>query len=279
MPFRTQDLSRRHALILTAYAPFGASLARADNGITITPRGTVMDGMPIADCASIDQIVGRLKDEAGRSDTMSQKDADSEVQSVLAALNKRAAVKNKAKEAAGKSSKDLALAACAAAVDLVVAACIAKQDFVCIASAHGVKLAGGAAVSAVQLMNAKTPTEQAEVGIAFVKDRGTIFVTLIGDLKPMPLHDAARTALERIAQVAQAVSEAGDNFAAAKTALNNATTALDALATAYEPALISEKKFREFRKRHFEAQLWFLGVLKSGYADCRISGSLPVPTP
>ena len=233
----------------------------------------------VADCDAIKRLDNNFRQEAARSATMPSAETDAEVGAIVAALNKRKTVADATQAALAAGKLDLALTAADSILDLVVAACLPEQNQLCIASAYGVKLVGGAAGSAVQLYKTKNGTEQAKVGIAFAKSRMALFRQMANDLKPRPVHDAALKTVERVVKIGVRLAKSGAKVLEAKADFDAAVAALAEMELGYGWTLTNEANYRVFRRQHFEAQRWLPQILLMAYpVTCR-TDSVPLPLP
>lgn len=240
---------------------------------------TQIPNVNVADCQALVQFDADLAAEAASSATMSEVALDAEVTTILNALKRRQIAKDKAQEALVKNNKKLALDAIGVIIDITVEVCVMSRNPVCVGSAYGVKVLYDTASFGIQLYDAKSPMESAQVAVAFGKGRIALFTDIVDALKPKTPAESAKRALEVAVRVSQTLSEAASDVDDARTNLQAAVNELDTLQSLYDKVLINTASYRKYRAEVFQARRFLLGVLSSGYAaqGCRVDTPPPLP--
>ena len=220
---------------------------------------------PVADCAALAKLDQQLLAEAARSASMQDAELDEEVRKINDALNRSATIAQKAKDAFTQGSKKLAMDAVGATLDLALDICVTTGNPACIGSALGTQVLYGAVELSVQLYEAKTPAEQAEVAVAFGKKRAVMFTSFVKAMAPATPGQKAVRALRRMARVVITLQSDASTVFDAKADLDEAVEALTELNALYGPILVDRATYRAFRKADFESRRFLIGVLRSGF--------------
>jgi|GEM_PF-3877181 len=240
---------------------------------------TPLTNVNVADCQALAKLSAELLAEANDSATMPAARLDAEVITIFDALKRRQNAKDKAKEALAKNNRKLALDAIGAVVDISVEVCVMSRNPLCIGSAYGVKVLYDTTSLGIQLYDARTPTQAAEVVVAFSDKRIALFTGVVDAVKPKTPVESAKRAIEASVRVAQTLSESAADVAAAKADLQAAVSELDTLQALYDKVLINTDSYRKHRAEVFQARRFLLGVLSAGYAaqGCRVNALPPLP--
>ncbi|MDU9393323.1 hypothetical protein [Pseudomonas sp. zfem002] len=247
----------------------------------ISRINTLIANASVANCAELAQFEAYLQDQISLTATMSEKALESETLLIFAALDRREAARKKKEQALAQASRTLALEAIDAVVDIAVETCVMSRNPVCIGSAYGVKVVVGSVNFGIQLYDAKSDTERAQVALAFTENRIGLFTDFLDASKPKTPAESAKRALEAAARVAKTLSEAGSDFAAAKNDLEAAVSELDTLHQRYDEALVSNASYRKYRAEVLQARRFLIHVLRVAYQGqpgCRID-TTPPPLP
>lgn len=239
---------------------------------------TQIVGYNVADCLALGQFDAALAKEASRSASMPQTELDSEVITIIAALDRRQIAVSKASEAVAKGNKKLALEAIGVTVDLTVETCVLTRNPVCIGSAYGAKILYETAEFGIQLYDARTPQEKAEAVFAFGKGRVALFKGVIGAVAPKTPAQSAARAMSAAVRAARTLSSATSTVAQAKSDLEAAVGELEKMKTLFDPVLVNADSYRKYRASAFEARRFLLQLLNAGFAGqgCRVD-TIPLP--
>lgn len=239
-----------------------------------------LTGYVLADCQAIAALDAALATQATRSATMPGAEIDAEAAVIIAALNRRHAAAEKASKALTTGQKKLAQEAIGAAIDIVVESCLLTRNPVCVGSAFGAKIVYDTASFGIQMYDATSGTERAQIAIAFGKDRYAVYKGLIGSLKPTNPAQSAKRVIEKAVRTSRTLAAAGSAVADAKADLEAAVGELDRLNSLYGPALLNQTAFRQFRAAEFESKRFLLQILNGSYVatHCRTE-AVPLPLP
>jgi archaellum component FlaG (FlaF/FlaG flagellin family) len=247
---------------------------------TCTPMLNTLIDFPVYDCAGIDALDQALKSEADRSASMTAAQISAEVAIINSALNKISKAITKKQEALTKNKKELALESIGVSIDILVETCVFARNPVCIGSAYGVKIIYDGAIFGVQMHEAKSTAEKAQIAIAFGKGRVAMFKDLIDAMEPKTPAEAAKRAIEAAVSATNRLYDATSTVSDAKNALDKLEEELKNFKARYDPILVNDTTYKKYRQSDFESRRFILKVIKAGYGakGCK-TDVLPIPLP
>jgi hypothetical protein len=163
---------------------------------------------------------------------------------------------------------------------MAVEVCVFTRNPVCIGSAYGLKMVYDTAAFGVQLYDARTSAEQAEIAVAFGKGRVAMFKGLLGAVKPTTPAQSSARALRAAVRAAKTLNAAGATVADAKADLEAAVAEAQRMDSLFTTALANEANYRAYRAADFKARRFLVQVLQGGYGGngCR-TNVLPIDLP